>query len=298
MEQKKYQDITRLGHKTTVGVLKEGDYIIIQEKLDGANASFRRDGDVIRAFSRNKELDENNNLGGFWQWTQTLDVTKLREEGIYFGEWLNTHKVKYPEYAKTFWLYDIYDIETQRYINFKLVKEVSKKLGLNLIPVFYEGAYQSFEHLQSFVGKTVLGGVLGDFETGEGIVVKNVDYVDRFGNQKFVKLVTDAFREVQSQKAPKDPKKALTQEQSFVDQVVTEARVEKFLYKFVDEGIIDEKFGIEDMGVILKNMNTRIKEDILKEESEMLPEDYDEKQLSKSISRVVAQSVKQLIINR
>ncbi|EPC8411051.1 RNA ligase family protein [Bacillus thuringiensis] len=298
MEQKKYQDITRLGHKTTVDVLKEGDYIVIQEKLDGANASFRRDGDVIRAFSRNKELDEHNNLGGFWQWTQTLDVTKLREEGIYFGEWLNPHKVKYPEYAKTFWLYDIFDTETQRYINFKLVKKVSRQLGLNLIPVFYEGEYQSFEHLQSFVGKTALGGVLGDLETGEGIVVKNVDYVDRFGNQKFVKLVTDAFREIQSQKAPKDPKKALTQEQSFVNQVVTEARIEKFLYKFVDEGIIDEEFGIEDMGVILKNMNTRIKEDILKEESEMLPEDYDEKQLSKSIARVVAQSVKKLIINR
>ncbi|PEN97905.1 hypothetical protein CN553_12780 [Bacillus cereus] len=298
MEQKKYQDITRLGHKTTVGVLKEGDYIVIQEKLDGANASFRRDGDVIRAFSRNKELDEHNNLGGFWQWTQTLDVTKLREEGIYFGEWLNPHKVKYPEYAKTFWLYDIFDTETQRYINFKLVKKVSKQLGLNLIPVFYEGEYQSFEHLQSFVGKTALGGVLGDSETGEGIVVKNVDYVDRFGNQKFVKLVADVFREIQSQKAPKDPKKALTQEQSFVNQVVTEARIEKFLYKFVDEGIIDEEFGIEDMGVILKNMNTRIKEDILKEESETLPEGYDEKQLSKSIARVVAQSVKKLIINR
>ena len=40
MEQKKYQDITRLGHKSTIGVLGEGDNIVIQEKLDGANASF------------------------------------------------------------------------------------------------------------------------------------------------------------------------------------------------------------------------------------------------------------------
>jgi hypothetical protein len=32
----------RLGHKTTLGVLNEGDHIVIQEKIDGANASFRK----------------------------------------------------------------------------------------------------------------------------------------------------------------------------------------------------------------------------------------------------------------
>ena len=312
MEMKKYQSITRLGHRLTLDVLKEGDHIVIQEKIDGANASFRRDGDVVRAYSRNQELSKHNTLGGFYDWVQeNIKAKDLLRGVIYFGEWTNSHKVKYPEYEKQFFLYDIFlypesefELENWKnekngyYESFAAVRMEAKQLGINTVPVFYEGEYQSFEHLQSFVGRTALGGRLGDIETGEGIVVKNVKYYDRSGNQVFVKLVTDAFREVQKQKAPKDPTKAMTQEQEFVDQVVSEQRVEKFLYKFIDEGILDENYGIEDMGIILKNMNQRILEDVLKEESDMLPEEYDEKQLNKAIARVVARNVKTLINKR
>jgi hypothetical protein len=294
VEQKKYQDITRLGHKTTLGVLSKGDHIVIQEKIDGANASFRRVGNELFAFSRNNPLTPENTLGGFYEFVQNLNIS-IGEGYIFFGEWTNPHKVKYPEHQKKFFLYDIYNVETGEYLAWDIVKTIGETLGLELVPVFYEGEYISFEHLQGFVGQTVLGGKLGDIETGEGIVVKNVNYKDRFGNQKFVKLVTDVFREVQKQKPAKDPKRELTQEQVFVDQTVTEARVEKMLYKFVDEDILDEHFGIEDMGVILKNMNPRIQEDILKEESEMLPEDYDVKQLSKAVARKVAMTVKKIL---
>lgn len=295
MEQKKYTDVTRLGHKTTLDVLKEGDQIVIQEKIDGANASFKVENGEIFAFSRNTQLSEGNTLGGFYEFAKNLDADKLLAGVIYFGEWTNAHKVRYPEHEKQFFLYDIYNTHIDKYVNFSMVKDESKRLGLNLVPVFYEGEYQSFEHLQSFVGRTDIGGKLGDVDTGEGIVVKNVSYIDRFGNQKFVKLVTDVFREVQKQKAPKDPKRELTQEQQFVDMTVTDARVEKMLYKFVDEGVLDEHFGIEDMGTILKHMNPRILEDILKEESDSLPSEHDPKELSKAVSRTVVKIVKPLV---
>lgn len=296
-EMKKYQEIVRLGHKTTFGVLKEGDHIVIQEKIDGANASFRNINGEIVAFSRNHQLSEGNTLGGFYEFVKGLQIT-IGEGLICFGEWTNPHKVKYPEHQKEFFLYDIYDIVEQKYLPFETVKAIGESLGLNIVPVFYEGEYKSFEHLQSFVGKTALGGKLGEIETGEGIVVKNVDYTDRFGNQVFVKLVTEKFAEVQKQKLPKDPKIALTQEQVFVDITVTEPRIDKFLHKFVDEGILDEHWGIEDMKVILKNMNQRIKEDILKEEKDLLSGDYDDKQLSKAIARKVALTVKEIIAKR
>lgn len=312
MEMKKYQSIDRLGHKSTFGVLNEGSHIIIQEKIDGANASIRRVGEDILAFSRNNPLDDYNTLGGFYQFTQELDLEFLNENFILFGEWTNPHKVKYPNHQKEFFLYDIYDIEYEEYMAFEDVKNVSEYFGLNLIPVFYEGEYQSFEHLQSFVGKTALGGMIGDVESGEGIVVKNVNYRNRFGEQKFVKLVTDAFREVQKQKPAKDPQRALTVEQRFVDATVTPARVEKFLHKFVDEGILELPYGIEDMGIILKHMNQRIQEDILTEELENISEllnlekadgytgtvegyEVDYKQLSKAVSRTVVKIVKPLL---
>ncbi|MGM1044758.1 MAG: RNA ligase family protein [Bacillota bacterium] len=239
-EMKKYMDVVRLGHKTTVGVLNEGDSIVIQEKLDGANDSFKRVGEQILAFSRNTQLSQENNLRGFYEWTQTLDASKLLEGVIYFGEWLVKHRLDYGDNMNKFYLFDIYNEHPQEYVNFSMVRDEANRLYLNLIPVFYEGDYKSFEHLESFIGKTVLG-----VNAGEGIVVKTVDYQDRYGNQLFVKLVSDSFREVQKQKAPKDPN-FKSEEQAAVESVLTKARVEKLIYKLVDENVLDEQFGIEN----------------------------------------------------
>lgn len=293
MEQTKYHSIVRYGHRSTVDVLNAGDQIVIEEKLDGSNVSVVKDKDKIRAFSRNTELNEENTLGGFYQFSQSLNADDLLDEIVYFGEFLNPHKVRYPNFEKQFFLFDLYDLETDKYLPFSKVKEEAQRLNLNLVPVFYEGKYQSFEHLQSFVGRTNIGGRLGDVEQGEGVVIKNVDYIDRYGRQVFVKLVTDAFREVQKQKPAKDPK-TLTPEQLFVNTCVTEARVEKILYKLVDEGILEESFGIEDMGDILKNMNVKIYEDIMKEEAEML-EEYEDKQIRKAIGRKLPQMVRGML---
>lgn len=300
MTQKKYMDVVRLGHKTTIGVLNDGDQIIIQEKIDGANASFLYDeeSDTIRAFSRNTELNDENTLGGFYQWTQQLPKDSLMIGVIYFGEWLNPHKVKYSKYEKQFFLFDIYNTYAGEYVDFSMVKDEAERLNLNLVPVFYEGEYQGYEHLETFVGKTMLGGKLGEVETGEGIVVKNTQFKDRFGHQLFVKLVTDAFREVQKQKAPKDPNQLKSHEMLFVEQYVTQGRVDKFLYKLVDEGVLDPQFGIEDMGIILKNLNVRIYEDLLKEESDYLPAEYDEKEMRKSIGKLVPTFVKRTLSSK
>lgn len=297
-EMKKYMDVVRLGHKTTVDVLKIGDQIIIQEKIDGANSSFQRDGNSrnILAFSRNTQLSEENTLRGFYGWTQQLNAEDLTNGYLYFGEWLVQHKVNYGENANQFYLFDVYNTLTGKYESFSVVKKEAQRLNLNLIPVFYEGEYQGFEHLQSFVGQSKLGGNLNGIETGEGIVVKNVNYQDRFGNQLFVKLVTDKFREVQKQKAPKDPQSPI--EIQFINNFLTAARVEKLLHKLVDENIIDESFGIGDMGTILKNLGNRVYDDMLKEEKDSLPEDFKEKDIKKSIGKKLPLIVKEIINNK
>lgn len=147
-----------------------------------------------------------------------------------------------------------------------IVKSEAIRLGLNTVPYFYEGKYISFEHLMSFVGKSNL---TLEPDTGEGIVVKNVNYIDRFGKQMFVKLVSEKFAEVQKQKLPKNPNK----DNGFIlaiKSVLTKARVEKLLYKLLDEQLISEDYGIEDMGILLKLLGNRVYEDIHKEEFEII----------------------------
>lgn|GEM_PF-4562891 len=87
MEQRKYADILRMGHRETVGAVKEGDYITVYEKLDGANASLEEPAEVL-AFSRNTRLSPENNLRGFYEWTRQIDPSRLLPNVIYYGEWL------------------------------------------------------------------------------------------------------------------------------------------------------------------------------------------------------------------
>lgn len=266
MEQIKYMSVVRLGHKNTVGVLNEGDKIVIQEKLDGSNASFTKYEDYIKAFSRNLELTSENTLNGFFQFATLRESNELNDDYIYYGEWLVPHKVKYEGHEKQFFLFDIYSKSENKYLPFEIVKKEALRLNLNLIPIFYEGDYISFEHLNEFVGKTKLNGKIGDKQSGEGIVVKNISYQDKLGKQLFVKLVTDEFREIQSQKKAKDPNFKNSNEYKMAFQFTTKARIEKLIVKYLIDKFDRTELVESDKSFIFKSIPELCINDILKEE--------------------------------
>lgn len=281
---KKYQDIVRHGKSGTHLTIEGNPNIIIQEKLDGANASFMRDGDKIRCFSRNTELDESNTLRGFYTWVhKTFKPEDLVEGGIYYGEWLVRHKLDYGENENKFYLFDIYDTDINGYIGFGLVKCQAKELNIPTVPVFYEGIFQSIEHIQSFVGKSELG------EVGEGVVVKNVSYFNKHGQQQFTKFVSDQFAEMA--KTKKHSVKTSDPLGEFIESTVTKARVSKIIHKLVDENILKEDYAIEDMSVILKNAGSKVIEDVLKEELDELI-----KVVRSKIGKKVPSVVKEVLI--
>lgn len=297
MEQKKYHSIVRYGHRSTKDVLNVGDSIVIQEKLDGANASFAVVDGKLKCWSRRQELGISDTLGGFYTWAkENIDVDKLLDGVIYFGEWLNPHKVRYENYTKQFFLYDIYNQHLEEYVSFSMVRDEAIRLGLNLIPVFFEGEFESFEQLQSYVGRTDLGGKLGDVETGEGIVVKNVSYHDRYGKQLFVKLVTEPFAEVQKQRPPKNPKPEISPEELKVRECTTIARVEKQIFKMIEDDLLDEDYGIEDMGKILKYISPLVAQDIIDEE--MSEDDVTVKDVLRFMNKSLPSTVKEIIKNK
>ena len=173
MIHKKFMDIQRIKENYAEGFHK-GDEIVIQCKIDGANAAIRYDAetDSIVAQSRKNILNLSNNLRGFWEWSQTLDKelvkSVLGDNLIAFCEWLVPHSVKYPEERyKHAYFYDVYDTST--YLPQDKVVEIIDKLGLTYVPVFYKGEFISWEECMKYVGQTQLGG-----EYGEGIICKNM----------------------------------------------------------------------------------------------------------------------------
>lgn len=279
LKQKKYMDIERLKPAFQDG-FEVGDKIVIQEKIDGANFSIRYDkeNNTVRAYSRKKELDCMNTLRGAYEWSQRLDVDKVRnvlgDNLILFAEWLVSHTVPYPnERYKNAYCFDVYNVETEQYLKQSEVKDIVDRLGLIYVPVFYEGEFISWEHIRSFIGKTELGG-----EYGEGIVIKNESKLNNPNTRLpfYVKLVCDQFCETKAHREskPTDFEKLAERErkQNLTDTIVTQARVQKLLNKMVDEGILIEDWSAKEMGIIAKNLGRAIYNDCIKEEPETVGE--------------------------
>lgn len=272
MKQKKYMDIERLKDKYVDGFQK-GDYIVVQEKIDGANFSIRynEEEDAITSFSRKNILDFSNNLRGAWEWSQKLNKELVKEvlgtNLILFGEWLVSHTIVYPnDKYQNAYFYDVYNVETGNYLKQDEVKNIINRLGLIYVPVFYEGEFESWEHLRQFVGRTDLGG-----ENGEGIVVKNMTRLNDPNTRLpfYTKIVGEKFAEKKSiRQVDPDKLEKRARLQTIVDSVVTEGRVTKLVHKMVDEGIIPEDWDEHNMSVIAKNIGREVYYDCLKEEPE------------------------------
>lgn len=272
MEQKKYMDIERLKDKYVDG-FQPRDHIIVQEKIDGANFSIRYDEESngIKAFSRKKMLDLGNNLRGAWEWSQRLNKNLVQgvlgNTLILFGEWLVSHTIVYPDdkYHNAYF-YDVWDTKTEKYLTQDKVKEIVEQLGLNYVPVFYEGEFVSWENLKQFVGRTDLGGV-----NGEGIVVKNMTRLNDPNTRLpfYTKIVADKFAEKKSVKKFNESKlERRAKLQTIVESIVTEGRVRKLVHKMVDDGMIPEDWDEHNMSDIAKNIGREVYYDCIKEEPE------------------------------
>lgn len=297
MTHKKFMDIERFKESYANG-FEKGDYIIIQEKIDGANAAVRYDPetDTVIAQSRKNILSLQNNLRGFWEWTQTLDKDLIKsvlgDNLIAFCEWLVPHSVKYPEEKYNHaYFYDVYDTDASEYLPQDKVIEIISQLNLTYVPVFYEGEFNSWEHCMSFVGKTEFGG-----EFGEGIVIKNQTKLNNPNNRLpfYVKIVGEKFTETKGHKVKVvDPDKLKTMEENkaIAETIVTEARVTKLLNKFVDEGVLPENWGAKEMSIIAKNITKAVYEDCVKEEPDTVKQINDFGKTANSIAMGIARKI-------
>ena len=272
---KKYMDIERLKDKYVDG-FETGDFIVIQEKIDGANFSIKYDKetDSILAFSRKKELNFKETLRGAWNFSQTLDKdlvkTLLGDNLVLFGEWLVKHTVTYPndKYQKAYF-YDVYDVEKEEWLTQGEVDFIIKQLGVMYVPILYVGEFRNWNHIKEYVGTTRMGG-----EYGEGIVVKNMTKLNN-PNQRlpfYTKIVCDEFCETKTHRDSKpidiDKINETNRLKESTATIVTQARVRKMLNKFVDEGIIPEDWDEKSMGIIAQNIGRSIYNDCVKEEND------------------------------
>ena len=251
---KKYDSIPRYGKQGTRDIL--GTEVVVMEKLDGANASFGIIGGELKMFSRNQELNEHNTLRGFYDWVrQNVDPRKLFVSTIYFGEWLVPHTVQYKkEVQNEFYLFDIYDVKTDTYLDWNITVQAAIHLGIRTPEVFFRGELHSMTDVDKYLGQSELTEIPN---TGEGIVVKDYE------GQQFVKIVSDKFKET---KYTKQPSLDRTDIGALIDSVLTPQRVEKLIHKKIDLGLLPTELDVTDTGNVLKALSSDVVNDIFEEE--------------------------------
>lgn len=282
---KKYLDIERCKQKYAE-TFNVGENIVIQEKIDGSNASIRYDEEsgTLKAFSRRLELNSENTLNGFWNYVQSLNTLVFKEvlgsRYIVFGEWMGAkHAIKYPEdvYGK-FWMFDVWDTQTEQYLPYeetrafygRLIACGNKEKKFNFVPVFYVGKFKSWEKTMELVGKTEVGAE----PLAEGIVIKRQDCLDSKSSRLpfYVKIVSEQFSEVHKSRKQKaiDPAAIAKKEANIAlaATIVTQQRVQKMLYKFIDDGLLPQDWDEHNLKDISKILPNAIYKDCVKEESE------------------------------
>lgn len=287
-----YVDISRLKEKYAK-VFTLGEKVVIQTKIDGSNASFTYNPvtDKVDAFSRKTKLNESNALRGFYAYAKTFSpeaIKAITDNGRYiiFGEWLCSHKVKYPEsmYNK-FYMFDVYDTEIEQYLPFEATYQVYNELFLlsrafniadktKFVPVVYEGKFRGWEKTMELLKVSTTKAEPCE----EGIVIKSQDRLDNkfSGTPAYLKIVNEQFAEVKAAKTKKilSPEElaAANLEREKVESIVTYRRVEKFLDKLIDEGILPVDYDEHQLGIIMKNLPRLIYADCQKEEPEIVEE--------------------------
>lgn len=241
---KKYPKIHRLGKEETDGMLS--GLCHIQEKIDGANTSIWLDKrGELTCGSRTRELTEGFN--GFVDYVKGHEgIKKLLEDNPnyrLYGEWLVRHTIGYNETSyKKFYLFDITVVkdgeENEEFFDIVQVNEIAEEYGIEKPQYFGLFENPTLEELMKFVGASCLG------EKGEGIVIKNMDHKDKWGNHCYAKIVTEKFKEDNALTFGGNNKHSESYwEMYIVNKYITLGRVEKVMNKIQPE--VDERLDKE-----------------------------------------------------
>lgn len=194
MKFKAYPKIHRLGKEEVEDILI--GKVTVQEKVDGANISIWLDGDTVKCGTRTRELPLDESFNGFQEAVRANQAIetwlKQNPDHRLYGEWLVKHTITYPDTAyRKIYLFDIYDESEDRYYSQASVQEVADVLGIEYPEIFAKDVFLKVDDIKEFVGQTLIP----DAANGEGIVIKNLEFKNKFGDLAYAKLVHEKFKE-------------------------------------------------------------------------------------------------------
>lgn len=246
-----YHKIKRLGDDDNKGILDDpNDIIYVQEKIDGGNFRFyiTAEGKIIFG-SRTQQLTSNegsdDNMAKDFRRCANYVREILKDKPlenyqglIFYGESCHKHTITYDfEHMPPFLLFDIKILEQGKYLEQPQVQIIAETLGFTMVPLIGVFAADDEEIKQYLtedgVPKSMYSLLSAQDQQAEGVVLKN------YNKQLFAKFVRDKFKEKNAEAFggnPKYNKVDDTDNAEIVFKYCTNQRIEKSIFKLLDEG--------------------------------------------------------------
>jgi len=252
-EYKSYMHLEKLGTDEVEGILLGTCYVF--PKIDGTNAQIWCEDKTIKCGSRNRELSLDLDNAGFLAHClknepDLLQLCSDRAPLRFYGEWLVPHSLKtYRDDAwKQFYIFDVYDSVNERWLHFDEVSGICKGYDVNVIQPLRVINTPKLENITRCMEESKY--LIKEGEgIGEGVVVKNYAFINRFGRTCWAKMTTNAFKEkhIKEMGAPKTSGTAYVEE-AIVEEFLTKETTDKIIAKIRTR---DDQFGSRNIGELL-----------------------------------------------
>ena len=243
----KYMHLERYGNEEVDGIEQGTTYVF--PKLDGTNAQvwLNEDG-TIGAGSRNRTLSIHNDNAGFMNYIITDDRIKsfleIYPDCTLYGEWLVPHSLKtYRDDAwRKFYIFDVFHRSTQQFYEYESMKMMLDNFKLDYLAPIAIIRNGNREHYEKCLDKNVFL-IKDGMGVGEGIVIKNYEWQNKFGNTVWAKMITNNFKELNHKEMGAPVIGGETLEEKIVAEYVDEHFIGKVVAKISnDEGGWSSKF--------------------------------------------------------
>lgn len=244
----KYQHIEKFGTDETEGIEIGKTYVF--PKIDGTNGCLWVEGGIfLHAGSRKRELSGESDNAGFYAWAvaqqNIKDLFLERPNYRLYGEWLVPHSLKtYRQDAwRNFYVFDVCE-DTEdgyRYLSYEEYKPLLEKHGIEYIPplrIVNNGNYETYVKLLKENNYLIEDGK----GCGEGIVIKNYQFSNKYGRTTWAKIVTSEFKEKHHREmGPPEVNGGKAVEDRIVEDFCTTALIRKTFEKIKLDGWSSKK---------------------------------------------------------
>ena len=247
-----YPKVYNLGHKYIREIFS--DDVLIEEKIDGSQFSFGRFGGILKCRSKGCSINPDYPEKMFklaCDYVKSLDFVdnSLHDGWTYRGEFLAKPRHNSLVYERVP-LHNIiiFDINTgeEDYLSYEQKKEEAQRIGLETVPLLYNGKIGSPDEVINLLDRTsILGG-----QKIEGFVVKNYNKFTDDKKAMMGKLVSEAFKEVHQKEWKNTNPGALGIIELLIGKYKTPARWDKALLHLKEEGKLQG--APEDIGFLIQ----------------------------------------------